>query len=182
METNIKLEKIKSKYVIEEIFKYIENNNFIYKFFSHSKLFQSRLSLELYDYQERYIKHKIGEFNISSYLYDPYDSGNLERKLYILTEGKNIEKDILDKYALNHYQKYWENLKNTNGQNNKLIDYYSKEIPICIDSPFFDILSKEEIFEKIFSIIVPVYLIGEYYLPDYIKAFKKLEESNINNY
>ena len=27
METNIKLEKIKSKYVIEEIFKYIENNN-----------------------------------------------------------------------------------------------------------------------------------------------------------
>ena len=181
METNIKLEKIKSKYVIEEIFKYIENNNFIYKFFSHSKLFQSRLSLELYDYQERYIKHKIGEFNISSYLYDPYDSGNLERKLYILTEGKNIEKDILDKYALNHYQKYWENLKNTNGQNNKLIDYYSKEIPICIDSPFFDILSKEEIFEKIFSIIVPVYLIGEYYLPDYIKAFKKLEESNINN-
>ena len=79
METNSILEKIKSKYLIEEIFKYIEDNNFIYKFFSHSKLFQSRLSLELYDYQERYIKQKLGDFNISSYLYDPYVSGELKR-------------------------------------------------------------------------------------------------------
>ena len=143
MESKIKLAKIKSKYLIEEIFKYIDDENFKYKLFSHSQLFQTRLSIELNDYQERYIKQEIGDFNVSSYIYDlpykkPYNKDYLNNKLdYILTKSKNITKDVLSNFILNHNKKYWAELEENKKENNKLIDYSSKEIKIDIYSPFF---------------------------------------------
>ena len=186
MESKIKLAKIKSKYLIEEIFKYIDNENFKYKLFSHSQLFQTRLSIGLNDYKERYIKQEIGDFNVSSYIYDlpykkPYNKDYLNNKLdYILTKSKNITKDVLSNFILNHYKKYWADLEENKKEDNKLIDYSSKEIKIDIYSPFFEFLSKSEIFEKIFSIIIPIYLMEQSNFEDYIKAFDKFEESNIN--
>ena len=186
MNSKIKLGKIKSKYLIEEIFKYIDKENFKYKLFSYSKQFQTQLCIGLYDYQERYIKKEIGDFNVSSYIYDlpynkPYNKYYLEDKLnYILNKSTKVKKDLLSNFVLNYYQKYWINLEETKKQDNTLIDYFSKEIQIDMNSPFFDYLSKNEIFEKIFSITIPTYIMDQHDSENYIKAFKEFEESNIN--
>ena len=60
------LERIKSAYILNDIFSYIMNDNFKFKLFFHSKFYQKKLGLQLYEYQERFIN----QFNmeLSTYL------------------------------------------------------------------------------------------------------------------
>ena len=60
------INRIKSNYILKNIFKYITEKNFKLKLFIYPKSNQNRLDLEL-DYQEIYLK-EIG-FNLDNYLY-----------------------------------------------------------------------------------------------------------------
>ena len=54
MEEKIILNKIKSKYILKEIFLYIKDIKFKLKLFIHSKLFQNKLDMKI-DYNALYI-------------------------------------------------------------------------------------------------------------------------------
>ena len=50
---------IKSIYIFKNIFNYIKDNNFQYKLFNYSKLFQKKFNLDINFYQDKYIENKI---------------------------------------------------------------------------------------------------------------------------
>ena len=52
--------KIKSKYTILKIFEYIKDDNKMLKLFVKSKLFQKRMNIDLFDFQQIFLnKNKI---------------------------------------------------------------------------------------------------------------------------
>ena len=186
MEENKLFNKISSKYILYEIFAYIEIPDFKYKLLFYSKEFQKKIGLELFDYQEKFIKKRIATFNISSLLYDKnfnsnYDKEHLNNKIEPILDKLNLNKKSIESFILSYYKKYWKKIKEKN--NNGLIDYFSEEIPIEIFSPFFQCISKSEIFDKIFTIFLPINLMKSFDIQkDYNEIFEKLEESNINSF
>lgn len=173
MDNNL-IEKIKSIGVLEIIFNYINDVNFKHKLFSYSKLLQKRFNIKLFDYQERYIK-KI-KLDINNYLY----ALNNRNDKNILNE--KLQKDLL-KYKLDinilqmYINKYYTEEKNKIG-NQFYLDKSSGAL-IDIKSPFFEFLSKSELFEKIFTIIISAKPIENFNLKnDYILAFNNLNKSN----
>ena len=93
MENQDLINKIKSSYIIKNIFNYIKDNNFQLKLFIHSKLFQNKLDLTLI-YKEKYID-KIG-FDINKYLHKEKDKGDDLIKKYdnFLLENKLNKKEF----------------------------------------------------------------------------------------
>ena len=77
MENEGIINKIKSIYIIKNIFNYIEDSNLQLKLFIHSKYFQNKLNIK-YIYKKKYL-NKIG-FNLQEYLF---------------IESKKYKKDIL---------------------------------------------------------------------------------------
>ena len=73
MENQRIFNKIKSLYIIKDIFNYIQDRNFSMKLFVYSKSIQNRLGIKLIDYKEKYVEKL--EFDINKYLY-------LEEKKY----------------------------------------------------------------------------------------------------
>ena len=55
------IEKIRANYVLNTIFDYLGDDNLKLKLFNHSKLFQKRLDLNLYDYWGNYFSEKLGD-------------------------------------------------------------------------------------------------------------------------
>ena len=169
--------KIKSLYIIKNIFNYIKDTNL--KLFLYSKYFQNKLNMEII-YKEIYLK-KIG-FDLDKYLH---------------IEQKQYKKDILNKKYDNfllenkiNRKKFEEDLykiiesKQTKDIDEEIIDFtkYSEKL-INIDSPLFEIVSKASNIEKsytIYSIYISQKNIDEYKLKnDYIKFFDKMNKSNI---
>ena len=56
MENQILKKKIKSKYIIRNIFNYIKDTYFQLKLINYSKYYQKNLDIQLINYKEKYIK------------------------------------------------------------------------------------------------------------------------------
>ena len=184
MSKNKKIENIHSLYILDTIFDYIKDTNYKYKLFTYSKSFQKKFKIKLFNYQEIYI-NKLG-IQINNYFCDlqknnknNYDKKMLNKNLQEDLIKYNLDINTLQIYILNYYEKYLEKLKEKNNgeklyslklYNNVLIDIYS---------PFFDFLSKTEIFEHIFTINISVNFIEKYNLKnDYILSFNNLNKTN----
>ena len=178
------INEIKSKYILEQIFDYIKDDKFKMKLFCYSKLFQSKLNLNIIDYQIAFL-NKIN-FDYNNYLKfstNTFDQQNFESKFLIsqLTEdlskyniNLNIMPTIVNNYIINNKSPKIQK-KNKNNINSG--------IEIDIFSPFFDFLYKEDIFKN-FSIIIPLIRIRKFDLiNDYNHIFDQLakRKSNYNS-
>ena len=144
------------------------------KLFVKSKLFQKRMNIDLFDFQQIFLNKN--KFNYKDYLstynlnYDDpekYNKDELKNKLKAKTDKLRVDIKTIEKYAVKLCEKYEKNLN------------YDNKIKIDIFSPFFKVLSKNEFFKDIFIIPISIITIEKYNLQnDYIKAF---EEMN-NNY
>ena len=136
------LNKIKSNYILSNIFEYINKENFKLKFFVHSKLYQKKFNLQLSDFMINYfLINGINDFEecfISSGFLDDF---------YYLREDNNLLKDLslFEKYIIAYFKKY---------KNNLLKKYSDKNIEIDLFSPYLPIFCKTELFEQIFIVVV----------------------------
>ena len=171
----ILLKKIISKYLILNIFNYIEDcNNFKMKLFFHSHHFQNKINLSLFDYQKKYFD-KMGK-KIDEYLSGYNDQCEKYPKKFNRESLKQALKRDGDKFSDNSIRSYVVNY----------INYCKKiknDLNIYIDiySPFFNIFAKEEKFWEIFTIPINTEFINNNNLKDdYIFFFDMLNKSNIN--
>lgn len=79
MENTSILAKIKSNYILKNIFNYILSKNFILKFFVYSNYFKKKLDLQLINYQESYLN----QFNMVLFDYLFFNDKELYRKILI---------------------------------------------------------------------------------------------------
>ena len=170
------LEKLSSNYILQNILDYIEDVKFKYKLFSLSKLFQKKLDLKLKDYKLHYI-NQFGLPDMNSYFYNndysSYDKNYLTNKLNKDLSNKKIDINKLKATLIDLFQNYFD-------FKNQEYDYYEgDERKLDIYSPFFEDISQGELYEKIFTIPIPIEIIENYNLKnDYISAFNKKNESN----
>ena len=157
MENQGIIDKIKSIYIIKDIFNYIKDNKIELKLFIYSKHFQNKLNIKYIEAKEKYLKN-IG-FNINEYLY-------IEEKKY----EKNILNKRYNKFILENKinKKLFEDLIYENKQIKEINK--ENETYINIDSPLFEIISKLSHFEKNYTIYISQKNIDEYDLiNEYIK-------------
>lgn len=135
------LNKIKSNYILTNIFGYINNETKL-KLFVHSKLYQKKFNLQLNDYLQNYVLTYGIDFEkyIGNYkkIWDNY---------YYLKEDELL-KDFktFEKYIIDYFKIY----------KNKFLKKYSEDnIVISLISPYFPIFSKIGIFNQIFTIEIP---------------------------
>ena len=168
------LEKISSDYIIRNVFDYIRDENIKYNILVNSKLFQKKLGLELIDYQRKYL-FKLG-IHLQKYFNNNYDDCTKDTLIQKLEKDllKNkIDTKLIQEYTYNYLKKY----------NTKILEEYinKDKFNIEIYSPFFDIISKDKIFEYIFNILIQLDTIKEYNLTnEYIEIFEKLNKLKIN--
>ena len=159
------LYKIKSLYVLKDIFAYIRNENFPEKLFIHSKYFQKKLDLKFAYYKGKYLQ-KIG-FDISEYLYIAQE----KYKKDILTQNFNnffVKKKFKKEEIKNMIFEVLDNEKPKYAQ--KLIN---------IDSPLFEIVFKTRNFSNYYTIYISQKNIDENKMKDiYINFYDKLNKSN----
>ena len=176
------LAKINSKYIYNIIFDYIKDTKFKLKFFINSKLFQKLSNIALIDYQEQYIN----KFNLNpnDYLsnsnknnffsFDENNKDYLKQNLEEKLSKYKIDINLYKTYIVNYYKKCFNNYQ----KNQRKIQ--DEDYKINIYSPFFDCLSKSDIFEY-FNIEIPIDYIKENKCEnDYISVFDKLNKQNLN--
>ena len=183
------LNKINSSYLLKAIIDNISVSKKL-KLFKYSKKIQTTLGLTLFDYQEKYIeKFKIDWKKFLSIKYSMEGNNNfttenslnfLEQKLNEKLNQNNIilNDTIIKEIAYNYFRK----LKIKNKKDELIFDgnkYLKtpKDILIDINSPLFGHICQEEIFQKIFSIVLIERRIDSLNLKSgYIEFFKKLNE------
>ena len=156
------LEKIKSKYIIEQIFNFIDE---IYKFklFNYSKKYQEKFNLLLFEYQYYYIIKK--GINLLDYLCFCFTK-NYPKII------KNIQVDLFNNMEQECISKYIQNFS----PNGKYIRYGYK---IDIYSPLFEAFSKAGLLEQ-YKIEVDINAIKKYKLEKKCcLIFDNLHKSNI---
>lgn len=175
------INEIKSKYILEQIFEYIKDDKFKMKLFCYSKLFQSKLNLSIVDYQIAFL-NKIN-FDYNNYLkfstntfdqqnFDPtYLNSQFTKEILKYNINLNIIPTIINNYFRNNKSpKILEKNKK----------YINSGIEIDIFSPYFDFLSKEDIFKN-FCIIIPLIRIRKFDLiNDYKHIFAQLAQRKSN--
>ena len=172
MEKESILEKIKSKYILENIFDYVKGENFKLKLFAYSKKLQKKFDLKLLDYKNIYLKNRINLFEfLSDYKKEGYpknyDKKELTNKFNSTLNKLKLKEENITDYIINFFKNY-EKKEND-------------EIYIDIYSPFFDLLSKEEYFWKKFIIpIISEFIDKNKLKNDYISFFNKINKLNIN--
>ena len=159
------LSKIKAQYIIENIFDYIYDEDYKYKLFTYSKYYQNKFNITLYEYKEKYIEQiDLDLFDYfscyknddSEYKYPKgYDKSVLNKKFSKFEIEPNDIKNIIINYA----EKYYQYIIEEYNIDEDIIITKLSEILIDIYSPFFDIISKSEIFGKIFTIPISVQFI-----------------------
>jgi len=194
MSQNSSLNKILSSYILNKIIENISSLKKL-KLFKYSRNIQNKLNLSLLDYQEKYIER----FNLNwkkflSIIYSTERSNNislqndkiikdinfLSSKLSEKLSENSIKLDdaIIKEIAYNYFRK----LKIKNKKEEYIFDgekYIKtpKDILIDIYSPLFGHICQEEIFQKIFSIVLIERQINSLNLKsDYISFFKKLND------
>ena len=171
------LEGINSNYLLNQIFYYIQDENIKLKLFFHSKSFQEKLGIKPIDYKEGFLK-KI-KFNLDTYLYKNIenDKETLNKSLQRFLKKKKLNKKEIEKIVYDIYSN--KKVKDIEEEDINMIDenYYKL---INVFSPFFDILSRTDIFEKKYCIPIIEQSIEKYQLNnDYKNIFEQLNESNI---
>ena len=163
MESVSLLEKIHSKYIINDIFNYVKDSNQLLKLAKYCKRLQNSFKFGIEDY-------KIKSFEIINYskfdnfLYVQRSSKfkknylknkfNKESKQYDKKIRNTISNEFSKLYFANKY-KYYQ----SNEQIKKSI--LDKQFIIDIQSPFYESLSKDPIFQNLFIIRIHVPLIKE---------------------
>ena len=170
MENPFLIKKIKSSYILKNIFNYIKDVNFKMKLFFYCKLFQKELDIKLIDYKEKYIDN-IG-FDFNEYLH--------------INQGKNKEDNLIKKYdnfllEKKLIKKEFENIISEVIKNKEAKEKEdSKILLIDMESPLFGIISKTKSFENNYTIFFSQKNIDENKLKDYYKIhFDDLNKSNI---
>ena len=174
IDNNCKLENIISKYIIKNIFSFINEPNYIYKLINYSKRFQKKLNINLLNYKEIYFNERVNYDEYNYYKDRFHDYVNSKE---LLTE--KYKKDILDYqineknikiFILNYYKNYIKN-------KNNCLYKFSKNI--ILDSPFLEVLSKSDIFGQLFNIVIHTgrYIKEEEELKN-ISKFKELNKYN----
>ncbi len=165
------METIGSKYIILTIFSYIDDYKFKYIFFKNSKMFQSKLNLELYQYQDEYLKKNGIHL---SYYFSLYYNCNFQDFISNYDNNrditkKKIEEDYMNqKFDINIIESYVNGyFKDYPEYNNKIID---------VNSPFFNAISKTNNFDKNFMIFISVK--NEEDKKKYITIFEDLNKKN----
>ena len=160
------LEKIKSKYVIDNIFTYISKETFKLELFVYSKKYQEKLNLLLGDYQYNYIINQ-DIFLYKYFLIFSFDYSKI-KKSFIKDLYNTIEPECISKFIQNFPEnsKYQEQY----GYKLKRIDIYS---------PLFEAFSKTGLLEK-FRIDIDIDNIKKLKLNKQCKLiFDNLNNSNI---
>ena len=171
-------DKIKSKYIFQNLLSYINDKEIFLKLFIYSKSLQEKTNIILFDYQEEYFNKRIKWEDFLYFKRDFYSDysfhkdglkNNLRKKMMEF----NINDNIIQKLVIKYFTK--DTNKNQKDQyiddNLQNIDFYS---------PFFDFLSKLEIFDLIFTIHISIKMIKKYNLSKYyISKFNELNKLNI---
>ena len=95
MENEPLIDKIKSKYIFELVIPYIKDDDFKYKLFFYSKLYQKKFDCKIIYYRNRYIEKL--KINLTKYLYF---------QKYYLIHLSGINKDELRKKLKDDLFKY----------------------------------------------------------------------------
>ena len=155
-------EKILSKYIILNIFEFLDDKLKL-QIFQHSKEYQKKFNLNLFDYQKKCIE--VQGINLNDYLYDShgkklsdFSEGCLRQKLKNSLKLKNFN---MEKYLITYYDNYYKNKNN----------YDNPIIYIDIYSPFFPILSKTKYFWELFAISINTEFMHLNRLEAYYKYF-----------
>ena len=145
MENNEILKKVSSRYILKGIISYIYDIDVPFKLFNHSKYFQQALELNYFVYIERYFD-KLG-LNFLDFTYldysefsDFFDKDILKKNLNKKLSELKISVELINRFAMDYLKNYY--LKNKENQEEFIIEIYS---------PFFDIISKSEFFEQVFT-------------------------------
>ena len=184
METKTKLEKIKSQYIIENIFVYVKDN-YKYKLIKNSKRTQKLLKINIEDYKIRYFK-SINFNNFLNFLTfkDDSDDSKFNENFLKDTLKKQLEKYKIDeKIFINEFSEIYFTNKfyDNQSQEIKRANILNSQLFIDIYSPLFESLSKKDIFEKLFFIRVPLQIIrNKNLIGDFIKVFNELNIYNPN--
>ena len=174
MEKTDLINKIQSTFIINYIFKYIKNPNFILKFFLYSKLYQNKLDLEIL--YQNVIIHKCIGFKLDNYLSSEYI--NLDEKYQQFLSDNGIEKEEFENllYKILKRKESEEDINEESKNNDE--DNFNDDKFIDVDSPLFNIISKTKFLKK-YSIYISQRKIDSKSKEDYIELFNKLNNSNI---
>ena len=143
MENQGIIDKIKSVYIIKNIFNFIKNSSFQLKLFIYSKYFQNKLNIKLIDYKEQYLKKL--KFNLELYLYSKEQKNNvdlLKQKYNKFLSDNKLNKEIFEDILYEVLES--KQIKDIDEEevNNINKDYEKK---ININSPLFERISKTKI-------------------------------------
>ena len=164
--------KIKSKYILEHITSYIKEEHFIYKLIFYNKSFHKKLDIKNYFF-DVFSREKIyfedylcsSHFNEIYYFNSSKLKNNFNNNLLRINIGEQISNLIIFVYFINKIKSLREESEY------KLID-------IDFYSPYFDFLSKKNIFEY-FNIIISFHVLKEYKLSeDYIMKFNSMKKNS----
>ena len=174
MKKNGLIKKIKSKYIIKNIFEYIKNDELKFKLFFYSKEFQDKVDINQILYFEKFLdKKKFCAFKYFSYMHEYYaeETNEMPNK----KELKNYFKNDLIKYNISldiFYLYLYYLFTKTRKYPNSFIDIFS---------PYFKILLYN--FPYIFSFLfipITIELIEKQDLKnDFLDAFNEMKKSEI---
>ena len=190
MESKSLLLSIKSKVNIRLLFSYL-NEERKYKLIVHSKKFQNILNLSLENYKEKFffeltksinflncLNTKIELDNCSNNSYKNIIKKNWDNELKQCKIHKNNINDKMNELTRYFFTNLYNEYKSKEEVDKNILD---EQLLIDIYSPFYKILLKEEIFEKLFILRVPFPIIYDRRLmDDYYDATVRLSELNPN--
>ena len=178
MENRGLLDKIKSKYIIKNnIFDFFKEKEFQEKLFIYSKYYQKKFDIKLVYLKEKYLK-KIG-FNLPEYCHlepDYYKKELLIDRYNIFLAENNFTKEKIESIIYDIYNN--EEIKDIDEEDIDKIKE-NRGLLIDIESPLFELISKTNNYEKLFTIHLSQKVIDNYNLKDnYIKFFDNLNNFN----
>ena len=191
MEIESLIEKIKSKINIRYIFSYVTEKR-KYQLVVHRKKLQTILNLNLQNYKTKSFE-LFQDFDFLSLLSTkddpkrftlPYNEtiNILKNKYAKEIKNNKLEKKkyrkLIDEYIEKFFIKIYDNYKSKEEVDKTVLD---TNLIIDIFSPFYEILMKKDIFEKLFVLLIPFPLIYEKKLmQEYYDATDLLSKVNPN--
>ena len=175
------LEKINSKYITQNIGEFIERKDFLFELFCYSKSLQKKLEIGLFDYQEKYLNKIIDweKYLCCSEFEKYFAKDKLKEQLKDDLFTFKIDNETIQKIVYNYYKRRLNELKNENTVKDLSINEFTDSIDFY--SPFFDSLSKTDIFEFVFNIPIVMRVIKKFNLQeDFRVNFDKLNNENLN--
>ena len=190
MESTSLLSGIKSKIIERDVFSHL-NDKIKYKIVAYSKKFQGLLNMSLQDYKDKCFESfshidvlsclstkNEPELPIKTNKYPHY----LEKRYSNEIEKNKIKmetfKKIINEFLESYFTKIYNDYKSKEEINKSFLD---NQLIIDIYSPFYKLLLKKDIFEKLFILRIPFPIIySNGLMQDYYDATDLLNEVNPN--